>query len=52
MKKKLYFVKREVMASSLKGAMTARGSIYEILLARESDQPVEEKPTKGFKPKK
>lgn len=49
--KKLYIVKREVLATSIKDAMRRRGKIYEVSEAAESLQPIEEKPTKGFKPK-
>jgi hypothetical protein len=42
--KKLYLVKREVSASSIKEAMTAKGVIYEIQTA-----DVPEKTPVGFK---
>lgn len=46
-KKKIYFVKREVLAFNIQEAMTAKGRIYEI---HESAQPPEEiKPINGFK---
>ena len=48
MKKKLYFVKSEVLAHGIKEAITARGTIYEIVMAQ--DQPVENKKI-GFKKK-
>ena len=51
-KKKLYLVKREVFATSVKKAMMERGTIYEIQLADEKYQPQEEKESAGFKTKK
>ena len=48
---KMFLVKREVMARSLKAAMTARGTIYEISEVQEKDQPIPERKVEGFKPK-
>ncbi len=51
--KKLYLIKREVLASSMKTAISGRGRIYEITEASPQYQP--EKPPiekTGFKPKK
>ena len=45
-KKKLYLVKRDVWAHSIKAAMIGRGKIYEIM---ETDTPPEEKKQVGFK---
>lgn len=50
MKKKLYFVKREVMATSVRDAMRHQGKIYEIVEAAENLQPIEDKPM-GLKAK-
>lgn len=49
MKKKLYFVKREVLATSIAKAIQGRGHIYEVTLAPANEQPVEQKPLNGFK---
>lgn len=46
-RKKVYFVKREAIARTLKEAMTKPGSIYEIQLAEEKLWP-EEKKNIGF----
>lgn len=43
MKKKMYLVKREVIASNIKDAMVKRGRIYCIELAEEKSQPEENK---------
>lgn len=48
-KKKLYLVKREVLAGSLKEAMSKHGEIYEITLAEEKFQPEDTPEVKGFK---
>lgn len=37
--KKLYLVKREVRANSIKEAAGAKGEIYEILIAEDKYQP-------------
>lgn len=42
-KKKLYLVKREVFATSLKAAMTGRGTIYSIEEGLTPVNPPEEK---------
>lgn len=44
-KKKLYLVKREVFASNIKEAMTAKGKIYEI---QECEKPMEKESKVGF----
>ncbi len=49
--KKLYLVKREVFATSLRQAMNKGGAIYEIQLAEEKFQPQEEKKPAGFEKK-
>lgn len=49
--KKLYLVKREVIATSIKKAMTNKGHIYEISLAEEKNWPQEKKQV-GFRSKK
>lgn len=49
---KKYYVKREVLATSIERAVVARGMIYEISLATDKDQPEMETKVKGFKPKK
>lgn len=51
-KKKLYLVKREVFATTIKEAMTNDGIIYEISLAEEKFQPASDKPVNGFAPRK
>jgi hypothetical protein len=38
-KKKLYFVKREVLASNIKEAVKARGIVYSVEFADERLQP-------------
>lgn len=48
--KKLYLVKREVIATSLAKALTASGHVYEIVLAEEKSWPENKKKDKlGFK---
>lgn len=47
-KEKLYLVKREVYAKSLRGALAGKGSIYEVTLADEKFQPEEPKKEMGF----
>ncbi len=49
--KKLYFVKREVIASSLKQALTAKGSVYEVVLAAENQWPQNKQKAPGFNDK-
>lgn len=44
MKKRLFFVKREVLATSITDAMRRKGRVYEVSEAAESQQPAEEKP--------
>ncbi len=48
MKKKLYLVKREVLATSVAQALIARGEIYEVSLAADNLQPVIKKKSLGF----
>ena len=53
MKQKLYLVKREVVATSLKSALTRPGHVYEIVLADEKNWPEQKKKNKlGFSKKK
>ena len=52
LKKKLWLVKREVRANSLKEAMITKGHIYEISLADDKYQPDTDKKDVGFKNKK
>ena len=47
--KKLYLVKREVIASSIKEALTAKGIVYEI---NTVDAPLVSKANPGFIKKK
>ena len=47
-KKKLFFVKREVFATTIEQAMTGKGIVYEIQTADEKYQPKEEKTLIGF----
>jgi len=47
MSKKMYIVKREVIASSVKEALTAKGHVYEITIAEDKYQPLTYKPI-GF----
>ena len=49
--KKLYLVKREVMATSIENAMRERGFIYAIEMVDEKLQPEPKKGSLGFKPK-
>lgn len=49
MKKKLYYVKREVLATPIEKAVSTKGHIYEITVAPLNEQPLEIKPLKGFK---
>jgi hypothetical protein len=48
MKKRLWIVKREVLATSLEKALKGKGRLYEITEADEKFQP-EEKKKLGFK---
>lgn len=41
--KKMYLVKREVIATSVKAALTAPGHVYEISLADEKNWPIPKK---------
>ncbi len=50
-KKKMYLVKREVIAGSIKEAMVKRGTIYSIEIAEDKFQPDEQKKFLGFKKK-
>lgn len=51
-KKQMYYVKREVLARDIISAAKAPGRIYEISLAQEKDQPIDEIRMKGFAPEK
>ncbi len=48
MKKRLYFVKREVLATSISAAIHMKGTIYEIQMASEQSQPEESTKVEGF----
>lgn len=48
--KKLYYVKRQVIASSITEAMRSAGVIYSIEEAEEKDWPVPKALQVGFKP--
>ncbi len=48
MKKKLYIVKKEVFATSIEKAATAKGHVFAIELAADAFQP-ENKKSPGFK---
>lgn len=37
--KKLYLVKREVIATSMEKALHARGTVYEVVIAEEKSWP-------------
>lgn len=47
----MFLVKREVMATSIKNALTSRGLIYEVVEVAEDKQPVVSRPV-GFKSKR
>ena len=47
-KKKMYLVKREVIATSVERAIHTKGVVYEVTLAEDKVQPLEEKPKLGF----
>lgn len=47
--KKLYLVKREVLATSVEKALKGKGSVYEIILAGDEFQPKPENKKLGFK---
>ena len=49
--KKMYIVKREVLATSIEKALTAKGHIFEVVIADDKYQP-EDKKDIGFKKKK
>lgn len=49
--KKLYLVKREVWATSIEKAATAKGTVYEISVAEDRFQNEKQKKV-GFKKKK
>lgn len=52
MRQKLFLVKREVVATSIKQALSKQGNVYEIVLADEKNWPEEKKKQiKGFKKK-
>lgn len=50
--KRLFYVKREVMATTIREAMNAKGKIYEIVMAEDKSEASKEilNPVKGFKP--
>ena len=48
MRKKLYLLKYEVIATSIKQAMKSKGTLYEVTLTEEKSWPIESKNT-GFK---
>ena len=51
--KKLYLVKREVIARNVREALTAKGSVYCIEIAEKESQPENKNNLIGFKcPKK
>jgi len=43
MRRKLYLVKREVIATSMENALKARGRIYEVIMTKEKNWPVDNK---------
>lgn len=49
--KKMYLVKREVLATTIKEAMNAKGKIYAIELADDKFQPPPPPQEAGFKVK-
>lgn len=49
--KKLYYIKREVIASTLHEALRAKGMVYEAVLADEKNWP-DNKPKIGYGEKK
>lgn len=51
MKKKMYLVKREVIATSIEKAIHGKGIIYEVTLADEKSWPDEKKKAVGFRKK-
>ena len=53
-RKKLYLVKREVVATSVREALRARGTVYEVCITKEEEWPTEKVKVNGFgaKPKK
>lgn len=50
-RQKMYLVKREVIATSVKAALTASGHVYEIALADEKNWPLQKTKLTGFKKK-
>lgn len=50
--KRLYLVKREVLATSVIQALRLPGKVYEIQLAEDKFQPEPKKGTPGFDKKK
>lgn len=51
MRKKLYLVKREVVATNIRQAMIAKGIIYEIVVTEQKDWPEIKNKKLGFKKK-
>jgi hypothetical protein len=49
--KKLYLVSREVMASSIRDAISSKGKVYRVELAEDKFQPEEDKKLAGFSSK-
>lgn len=49
--KKLYLVKREVIATSIQQAMREKGTIYEIVVTDKKDWPEPPTKIKGFNKK-
>lgn len=46
--KKLYYVSREVFASSITAAMKEHGTVYSVVMATEEKQPIPSKENLGF----
>lgn len=51
-RKKLYYVKREVIATSVANALKAQGHVYSVELTDEKYWPEETKKKTGFSSKK
>ena len=49
MRKKLYLVKREVIATSIERAVYSKGVVYEVVCTEEKNWPEEKKKLAGFK---
>lgn len=47
-KKKMYLVKREVIATTVEKALKAKGHVYEVTLADEKSWPQEKTKKLGF----